>query len=54
MARDQLDVALACNGLKMLMSLAATVTATIMLLPLIPAHQMEADRPAAFPRCRSP
>jgi exosortase len=30
----QLDVALACSGLKMLMTLAATVTATIMLLPL--------------------
>lgn len=29
-----LDVALACNGLKMLMTLAATVTATIMLIPL--------------------
>ena len=29
-----LDVALACNGLKMLMCLAATVTATIILLPL--------------------
>ena len=29
-----LDVALACNGLKMLMTLAATVTATILLLPL--------------------
>jgi exosortase len=29
-----LDVALACSGLKMLMTLAATVTATIMLLPL--------------------
>jgi exosortase len=29
-----LDVALACNGLKMLMTLAATVTATVMLLPL--------------------
>ena len=31
---EQLDVALACNGLKMLMTLAATVTATVMLLPL--------------------
>jgi exosortase len=31
-----LDVALACSGLKMLMTLAATVTATIMLLPLPP------------------
>ena len=29
-----LDVALACNGLKMLMTLAATVTATVMLLDL--------------------
>jgi exosortase len=29
-----LDVALACSGLKMLMTLAATVTATILLLPL--------------------
>ena len=29
-----LDVAMACNGLKMLMTLAATVTATILLLPL--------------------
>jgi exosortase len=29
-----LDVALACSGLKMLMTLAATVTATVMLLPL--------------------
>ena len=29
-----MDVALACSGLKMLMTLAATVTATIMLLPL--------------------
>jgi exosortase len=29
-----LDVALACNGLKMLMCLAATVTATILLIPL--------------------
>jgi exosortase len=31
---ELLDVALACNGLKMLMTLAATVTATVMLLPL--------------------
>ena len=31
---ESLDVALACNGLKMLMTLAATVTATVMLLPL--------------------
>jgi exosortase len=30
----QVDVALACNGLKMLMCLAATVTATIILIPL--------------------
>jgi exosortase len=30
----QLDVALACNGLKMLMTLIATVTATVSLLPL--------------------
>ena len=29
-----LDVAMACSGLKMLMTLAATVTATILLLPL--------------------
>jgi exosortase len=29
-----LDVAMACNGLRMLMCLAATVTATIMLIPL--------------------
>ena len=29
-----LDVALACSGLKMLMTLAATVTATVMLLPM--------------------
>jgi exosortase len=29
-----LDVAMACNGLKMLMTLAATVTATILLLPM--------------------
>jgi exosortase len=29
-----IDVALACNGLKMLMCLAATVTATIILIPL--------------------
>ena len=29
-----LDVALACSGLKMLMTLAATVTATIMLIPM--------------------
>jgi len=29
-----LEVALACNGLSMLMTLAATVTATIMLIPL--------------------
>jgi exosortase len=31
---EPLDVALACNGLKMLMTLAATVTATVLLLPL--------------------
>ncbi len=31
-----LDVALACSGLKMLMTLAATVTATILLIPLPP------------------
>jgi len=31
---EPLDVALACNGLKMLMTLAATVTATVILLPL--------------------
>jgi exosortase len=31
---EQLDVALACNGLKMLMTLAATVTAAVLLLPL--------------------
>jgi len=31
---EQLDVALACNGLKMLMTLAATVTATVVLLPM--------------------
>ena len=31
---SSLDVALACSGLKMLMTLAATVTATILLLPL--------------------
>jgi exosortase len=30
----RLEVALACNGLSMLMTLAATVTATIMLVPL--------------------
>jgi exosortase len=29
-----LDVALACNGLRMLMTMAATITATIILLPL--------------------
>jgi exosortase len=33
---QKLDVALACNGLKMLMCLAATVTATIMLIDLPP------------------
>lgn len=31
---ERLDVALACNGLRMLMTMAATVTATIILLPL--------------------
>ena len=31
---EQLDVALACNGLRMLMTLAATVVATVILLPL--------------------
>jgi exosortase len=31
---ESLDVARACNGLKMLMTLAATVTATVMLMPL--------------------
>ena len=31
---NTLEVALACNGLSMLMTLAATVTATIMLIPL--------------------
>jgi len=30
----QLDVALACNGLRMLMCMAATITATIILMPL--------------------
>ena len=29
-----LDVAAACSGLKMLMTLAATVTATVLLLPM--------------------
>ena len=29
-----LDVALACNGLRMLMTMAATITATIILIPL--------------------
>lgn len=32
--RDTLDVAFACSGLRMLMMLAATVTATIILIPL--------------------
>jgi exosortase len=32
--KDKLDVALACNGLRMLMTMAATVTATVILLPL--------------------
>ena len=31
---ERLDVALACNGLRMLMMMAATVTATVILLPL--------------------
>jgi exosortase len=31
---DRLDVALACSGLRMLMTMAATVTATVILLPL--------------------
>ena len=31
---ERLDVALACNGLRMLMTMAATVTATVILLPL--------------------
>jgi exosortase len=31
---EWLDVALACNGLRMLMTMAATVTATVILLPL--------------------
>jgi len=31
---EQLDVALACNGLRMLMTMAATVTATMILIPL--------------------
>jgi exosortase len=31
---EHLDVALACNGLRMLMTMAATVTATIILIPL--------------------
>jgi exosortase len=31
---EQLDVALACNGLRMLMTMAATVTATVILIPL--------------------
>jgi exosortase len=34
MGARTLEVALACNGLSMLMTLAATVTATIMLIPL--------------------
>jgi len=32
--KERLDVALACNGLSMLMTLAATMTATIVLIPL--------------------
>ena len=31
---ERLDVALACNGLRMLMTMAATVIATVILLPL--------------------
>jgi exosortase len=31
---ERLDVALACNGLRMLMTMTATVTATVILLPL--------------------
>ena len=31
---EPLDVALACNGLRMLMTMAATITATIILIPL--------------------
>ena len=31
---ERLDVALACNGLRMLMTMAATVMATVILLPL--------------------
>jgi exosortase len=31
---DKLDVALACNGLRMLMTMAATVVATVILIPL--------------------
>jgi exosortase len=31
---QQLEVALACNGLSMLMTLAATVTATVILIPM--------------------
>jgi exosortase len=31
---ERLDVALACSGLRMLMTMAATVTATVILLPL--------------------
>lgn len=31
---EQLEVALACNGLSMLMTLAATVTATVILIPM--------------------
>lgn len=31
---ERLDVALACNGLRMLMTMAATVTATMILIPL--------------------
>ena len=31
---ERLDVALACNGLRMLMTMAATVMATVILIPL--------------------
>ena len=47
-----LEVALACNGLSMLMTLAATVTATIMLIPLanwkrfVVLLDRHSDRPA--------
>ena len=41
---EPLDVAVACNGLKMLMTLAATVTADG---PVAAPAGVEADRPAA-------